>query len=83
MKLFFTKTFVLNYRKLPWELQETVDKQIGQLFAGSCLQPEPLVNVLRSFVNPLVQYAGLDQPRERPPPLNSGIVFLKKMKFRP
>lgn len=34
MKLFFTKTFVRNYRKLPWELQETVDKQIGQLLAN-------------------------------------------------
>jgi hypothetical protein len=33
--------------------------------AGSGLQPEPLVNVLRSFDNPLVQSARLNQPQKR------------------
>jgi hypothetical protein len=32
-------------------------------FAGSGWKSEPLVNVLRSFVNPLVQSARLNQPQ--------------------
>ena len=36
-------------------------------FAGSGLQPEPFVNVLRSFVNPLVQSARLNQLQQAMP----------------
>jgi len=35
MKLFFTKTFVRNYRKLPPEIQKAVDKQLGLLLSNS------------------------------------------------
>ena len=35
MKLFFTKTFVRDYRKLPQEIQEAVDKQLGLLLVNS------------------------------------------------
>ena len=35
MKLFFTKTFVRDYRKLPEQLQEAVDKQLELLLSNS------------------------------------------------
>ena len=31
MKLLFTKTFVLNYRKLPQDIQKATDKQLALL----------------------------------------------------
>jgi len=34
MKLLFTKTFVRDYRKLPLEIQRTVDKQLGLLLSN-------------------------------------------------
>ena len=34
MKLFFTKTFVRDYRKLPSDIQETVDKQLWLLLSN-------------------------------------------------
>lgn len=34
MKLLFTKTFVRDYRKLPSDIQETVDKQLALLLSN-------------------------------------------------
>ena len=34
MKLFFTKIFVRDYRKLPQEMQDAVDKQLELLLAN-------------------------------------------------
>ena len=34
MKLSFTKTFIRDYRRLPSELQEAVDKQLGLLLSN-------------------------------------------------
>jgi len=34
MKLLFTKTFVRDYRKLPSDIQETVDKQLDLLLSN-------------------------------------------------
>jgi mRNA-degrading endonuclease RelE of RelBE toxin-antitoxin system len=34
MKLFFTKTFIRDYRKLPLEIQETIDKQLTLLLSN-------------------------------------------------
>jgi len=34
MKLIFTKTFVRGYRKLPQDIQEFVDKQLGLLLSN-------------------------------------------------
>jgi len=42
MKFSFTKTFVRDYRKLPLELQETVDKQLGLLLSD---QRHPSLNI--------------------------------------
>jgi len=42
MKLSFTKTFVRDYRRLPLELQETVDKQLGLLLSD---QRHPSLNI--------------------------------------
>ncbi|SLM32376.1 conserved hypothetical protein [Desulfamplus magnetovallimortis] len=42
MKLFFTKKFIRQYRKLPQQIQETTDKQLGLLLSN----PEhPSLNV--------------------------------------
>ena len=35
MRLFFTKTFVRDYRKLPQEIQELADKQLRLLLSNS------------------------------------------------
>jgi len=35
MRLLFTKNFVRNYRRLPKEIQEAVDKQLELLLANS------------------------------------------------
>jgi mRNA-degrading endonuclease RelE of RelBE toxin-antitoxin system len=42
MKLSFTKTFIRDYRKLPPELQETVDKQLELLLSN---QRHPSLNI--------------------------------------
>ncbi|OQB75890.1 MAG: hypothetical protein BWX92_02306 [Deltaproteobacteria bacterium ADurb.Bin135] len=34
MKLLFTKTFVRDYRKLPQDIQELTDKQLGLLLSN-------------------------------------------------
>ena len=34
MKLLFTKNFIRDYRKLPAQVQETVDKQLERLLAN-------------------------------------------------
>jgi len=34
MKLIFTKTFIRNYRKLPQDIQELTDKQLGLLLSN-------------------------------------------------
>jgi mRNA-degrading endonuclease RelE of RelBE toxin-antitoxin system len=34
MKLLFTKTFIRDYRKLPREIQNTTDKQLGLLLSN-------------------------------------------------
>jgi mRNA-degrading endonuclease RelE of RelBE toxin-antitoxin system len=44
MKLSFTKTFIREYRKLPQELQETVDKQLGLLLSN---QRHPSLNIIK------------------------------------
>ena len=35
MKIFFTKTFVRDYRRLPGEIQEAVDKKLELLLSNS------------------------------------------------
>jgi mRNA-degrading endonuclease RelE of RelBE toxin-antitoxin system len=35
MKLVFTKTFVWDYRKLPQDIQELTDKQLGLLLSNA------------------------------------------------
>ena len=42
MKLSFTKTFIRDYRKLPHELQEIVDKQLDLLLSN---QRHPSLNI--------------------------------------
>jgi mRNA-degrading endonuclease RelE of RelBE toxin-antitoxin system len=42
MKLLFTKTFVRDYRKLPPDIQETVDKQLDLLLSN---QRHPSLNI--------------------------------------
>ncbi len=42
MKLSFTKTFIRDYRKLPGELQQIVDKQLDLLLAN---QRHPSLNI--------------------------------------
>lgn len=42
MKLVFTKTFIRDYRKLPQDIQELVDKQLGLLLSD---QKHPSLNV--------------------------------------
>ena len=42
MKLSFTKTFMRDYRNLPRELQETVDKQLELLLSN---QRHPSLNI--------------------------------------
>ena len=42
MKLSFTKTFIRDYRRLPSELQEAVDKQLGLLLSN---QRHPSLNI--------------------------------------
>ena len=42
MKLLFTKTFVRDYRKLPADIQETVDKQLDLLLSN---QRHPSLNI--------------------------------------
>jgi mRNA-degrading endonuclease RelE of RelBE toxin-antitoxin system len=34
MKLFFTKTFIRDYRNLPSEIQDTTDKQLERLLSN-------------------------------------------------
>ena len=65
MKLNYYKETASLYIDLA-EKPSTESKEIseGIVYVGSGLQPEPLVNVLRSFVNPLVQSARLNQPQD-------------------
>ena len=42
MKLSFTKTFIRDYRKLPGELQDIVDKQLDLLLSN---QRHPSLNI--------------------------------------
>lgn len=42
MKLSFTKTFIRDYRKLPQELQDIVDKQLDLLLSN---QRHPSLNI--------------------------------------
>ncbi len=42
MKLSFTKTFIRDYRKLPREMQESVDKQLELLLSN---QRHPSLNI--------------------------------------
>jgi mRNA interferase RelE/StbE len=48
MKLLFTKTFVRDYRKLPSDIQETVDKHLDLLLSN---QRHPSLNI-KKMIDP-------------------------------